>query len=90
VSTQAKSAEQLIDVANRLRANDKAYMRVWRTEPVYSAGGEDFPNAPPSAALMLAGGMPTMNRNAKVAEFEIDGSGMAVTGSKTVQIEVKE
>ena len=48
--------------------------------PVYSAGGEDFPNAPPSAALILAGGMPTMNRNAKVAEFEIDGAGMAVIG----------
>lgn len=90
VSTPARSAEQLINVANRLRPNDKAYVRVWRSEPVYSAGGEDFPNAPPSVALMLAGGLPTMNRNAKIAEFEIDGSGMAVTGSKTVQIEVKE
>ena len=90
VSATARSAQQLIDVANRLRANDKAYVRVWRAEAVYSAGGEDFPNAPPSAALMLAGGMPTMNRNSKVAEFEVDGSGMAVSGSKTVQIEVKE
>jgi hypothetical protein len=90
VSTPARSAEQLVDLANRLRANDKAYVRVWRTEPVYSASGEDFPNAPPSVALMLSGGMPTTNRNAKVAEFEIDGSGMAVTGSKTIQIEVKE
>jgi hypothetical protein len=89
-SATARSPEQLIDVANRLRANDKAYVRVWRAEAVYAAGGEDFPNAPPSVALMLAGGMPTMNRNSKVAEFEIDGSGMAVTGSKTVQVEVKE
>jgi hypothetical protein len=88
--TTARSAAQLIDVANRLRANDKAYLRVWRAEPVYAAGGEDFPNAPPSVALILAGGTPTMNRNSKVAEFEIDGAGMAVTGSKTVQIEVKE
>jgi hypothetical protein len=90
VSTPARSAQQLIEVANRLRPNDKAYLRVWRAEAVYSASGEDFPNAPPSAALLLAGGMPTVNRNSKIAEFEIDGSGMAVSGSKTVQIEVKE
>ena len=90
ISTPARSPEQLIDVANRLRANDKAYLRVWRAEPVYSAAGEDFPDAPPSAALILSGGTPSMNRNAKIAEFEIDGSGMAVSGSKTVQVEVKE
>ena len=59
-------------------------------EAVYSAAGEDFPDAPPSAALILAGGVPTTNRNAKIAELVIDGSGMAVSGSKTVQVEVKE
>lgn len=90
VSTPARSAQQVIDVANRLRSNDKAYLRVWRAEPVYSASGEDFPNAPPSVALILAGGLPTANRNSKVAEYEIDGSGMAVSGSKTIQVEVKE
>jgi hypothetical protein len=89
-SATARSPEQLIDVANRLRPNDKAYLRVWRAEPVYSAAGEDFPVAPPSVALLLAGGTPTMNRNAKIAEMEIDGSGMSVSGSKTVQVEVKE
>jgi len=90
VSTTARSPQQLVDVANRLRPNDKAYLRVWRAEPVYSAGGEDFPDAPPSAALILAGGMPSANRNSKIAEMEIDGAGMAVSGSKTVQVEVKE
>ncbi len=90
ISATARSPEQLIDVANRLRPNDKAYLRIWRAEAVYSAGGEDFPAAPPSVALMLAGGLPSTNRNAKIAEMEIDGSGMAVSGAKTVQIEVKE
>jgi hypothetical protein len=90
VSAVARSPQQLIDVANRLRTNTKAYVRVWRNEAVYSAGGEDFPTAPPSAALLLSGGMPTVNRNAKIAEMEIDGGGMAVSGAKTVQVEVKE
>jgi hypothetical protein len=90
VSTPARSAQQLIDVANRLRSNNKAYVRVWRSEAVYSAGGEDFPDAPPSAALILSGGTPSLNRNAKIAEMEIDGAGMSVSGSKTVQVEVKE
>ena len=46
---------------------------------------------PPSLALVI-GGTPSIAqiRNAKVAELVMDGAGNMVSGSKTVQVEVKE
>ena len=46
-------------------------------------------------ALILAGSQAgtagiTQNRNSKIAQIEIDAGDMAVTGAKTIQVEVKE
>jgi hypothetical protein len=86
----ARNPEQLIQALEHLRANDKAYVRVWRAEPSYLVSGEEIPDPPPSLAMILNSAVPsTVVRNAKVAEFVIDGGGNAVTGSKTVQVEVR-
>jgi SpoIVB peptidase S55 len=85
----ARNPTQLIEALHRLRANDKAYLRVWRAEPSYEISGEEIPDPPPSLALILNSTVPnTAIRNSKVAEFVIDGGGNLVTGSKTVQVEV--
>jgi hypothetical protein len=83
--------EQVIANVNRLHAGDKAYVRVWRAEPSYQVQGEEIPDPPPSLALVLGGmqGVPQV-RNSKMAEITIDAGNMMVTGSKTVQLEVKE
>jgi hypothetical protein len=85
------SPEQVIANVNRLHAGDKAYVRVWRAEPSYQVQGEEISDPPPSLALVL-GGMPSVPqvKNSKIAEIAIDAGFMAVTGSKTVQLEVKE
>ncbi len=76
---------------NRLRPSDKAYIRIWRAEPAYEVQGEELPDPPPSLALVLGSTQSVaQNRNSKVAELLIDSGEMMVTGSKTVQIEVKE
>jgi hypothetical protein len=86
----ARTPDQLIEAIQRLRANDKAYVRVWRAEPSYQVSGEEIPDPPPSLALILNSTVAsTAVRNAKVAEFVIDGGGNVVTGSKTVQVEVR-
>lgn len=86
----ARTPEQLIEALHNLRGNDKAYMRVWRAEPSYVLSGEEIPDPPPSLAMILNSAVPnTVVRNAKVAEFVIDGAGNVVTGSKTVQVEVR-
>jgi hypothetical protein len=86
----ARTSAQLIEALHHLRGNDKAYLRVWRAEPSYVVSGEEIPDPPPSLAMILNSAVPsTVVRNAKVAEFVIDGGGNVVTGSKTVQVEVR-
>jgi len=95
LGAQPKSIGQLISTVNSLRANTKAYVRVWRPEPAFQLEGADFPDPPPSVALILAGAQTTMGgisqtRNSKMAELEIGAGDCAISGSKTIQVEVKE
>ncbi len=95
IGMQPKSVAQLLSTVNNLRANTKAYVRVWRPEPAFELEGEDFPDPPPSVALILAGtqtalGSVSQTRNSKLAELEIGAGNCAITGSKTIQVEVKE
>jgi len=91
VAETPASLEQLISTVNRVRPNDKTYIRVWRAEPAYEVQGEELPDPPPSLALVLGGNQTvSQNKNSKIAEITIDTGDMMVTGSKTVQLEVKE
>jgi hypothetical protein len=95
IGAQPKSISQLISTVNNLRANTKAYVRVWRPEPAYQLEGADFPDPPPSVAMILAGsqgaqGSFSQTRNSKVAELEIGAGDSVINGSKTIQVEVKE
>jgi hypothetical protein len=85
------SAEQSIATVGRLRPSDKAYVRVWRAQPAYEVAAEELPDPPPSLALVLGSTQSlSQNKNSKIAELVIDAGEMMVTGSKTVQVEVKE
>jgi SpoIVB peptidase S55 len=96
VVTAQRSARQVLDLLNGLRSNTKAYIRVWRAEPSFTVDGRDIPDPPPSLAMLLtreqAGSANLVNtRGAKVAELEVPGPpGVVVTGTKTIQVEVKE
>ena len=95
IGTPPKSLAQLIDTVNQLRANTKAYVRVWRQDAAYQIEGADMPDPPPSASMILARSQATQGnlsqtRNSKVAEFVVDAGDSVVTGSKTVQVEIKE
>jgi len=96
VATPQRSPAQVLSLLNGLRSNTKAYVRVWRAEPSYTVEGRDIPDPPPSLAMLLtraqAGSPVQVNtRGAKVAELEVPGAaGSIVTGTKTIQVEVKE
>jgi hypothetical protein len=87
----AHSPEQLISMVNRLRPSDKAYVRVWRPQPTYQVAGEELPDPPPSLSLVLGStqGL-SQSKNSKIAELVIDAGEVMVTGSKTVQLEIKQ
>jgi hypothetical protein len=95
VTTTPRSPSQLVSTVNDLKANTKAYVRVWRPDPAYQVGGEDLPAPPASLAMILGraqsgyGGL-TQGYNSKIAEIEIDGGGAVLSGSKTIQVEIKE
>ena len=95
IDTTPRSPQQLINTVNALRANTKAYVRVWRAEPAFQLDGEDLPDPPPSVALLLANSQPgraglSQTRNSKVDELEIAAGDMVISGSKTIQVEIKE
>jgi hypothetical protein len=96
VSTPQRSPNQVLGLLNGLRSNTKAYVRVWRAQPSYTVEGRDIPDPPPSLAMVLTraqAGTPNLvnTRGAKVAELEVTGApGSVVTGTKTIQVEVKE
>ncbi|HEY2013478.1 MAG TPA: SpoIVB peptidase S55 domain-containing protein [Bryobacteraceae bacterium] len=86
---------QLITTVNNLHPNTKAYIRVWRADPAYQLEGADLPDPPASVAMILASSQSslagiTQTRNSKIAELELDGGDMVISGVKTVQVEIKE
>ena len=90
-----KSPTQVLAFLNDLRPNTKAYVRVWTIDPAYQVQGADLPDPPASFALILARsqgapGVLSLLRGSGLAELEIDGGDNVITGSKTVQVEVKE
>jgi len=95
LSGTPRSAAQLITTVNNLHPNTKAYVRVWRAEPAFQLEGTDLPDPPASVALILGASQNnvagiTQTRNSKIAEMEVDGGDMVISGVKTVQVDVKE
>lgn len=95
-SAKSRTPAQVIQVLNSLRANDKFSIKIWRPEPAYPVPGAELPSPPASVGLVLsrlqAAGSLAMNtgRGAKIAELEVDLGGAVGSGSKTIQVEVKE
>jgi hypothetical protein len=95
MSTPPRDASQLLELLNSSRSNSGAYVRVWRSEASYTVDGREFSDPPPSIAMILArpqiaAGAISNLRGSKIAELSIPLGDTVVTGSKTVQVEVKE
>jgi hypothetical protein len=101
-AASARNSTQLIELLNKYRGSQAAYVRVWRAEPAFtisgpSPGGE-LTDPPPSVALILAdpSTSPTSNsaqvstRGSGIAELIAPVDGYVVSGAKTLQVEVKE
>jgi hypothetical protein len=85
-----RNAEQLVEFLNGLRTSRKAYVRLWRAAPTWTVQGETLPAPPASMTLLLARSALVQTPGAKVAELELPGGDFVFTGSKTVQVEVKD
>ena len=96
------SPAEMIHVINDFRSSDAAYVRVWRQQPSFTISGPlpggDISDPPPSVMLILAdpsnsattSQAQTITRGSQVAEIKLPVDGFVVSGSKTIQVEVKE
>jgi len=88
-----QTANDVTAILEELRANDRAYVRVWRAEATYSTQGRDLPSPPPSVAGLLArsqGGTGFPSYTANTDELVVELDGRMISGNKTVTVEVKE
>ncbi len=95
LSVSPKSPAQLVSFLNGLHPNHNAYVRIWRTDASFQVQGAELPDPPPSIALLLAKSQASpqtawLGRGSTIAQMQLDTGEAVVTGSKTVQVEVKE
>ncbi|NWG13620.1 MAG: hypothetical protein HXY20_08810 [Acidobacteria bacterium] len=84
---------QLIEFINRLRKNDRLYVRLFRQEPGAVIRGEGLPGLPPSILSILrsertTGGMSPI-QTSTFMEFELPPSDYVVSGSKLLSLRIK-
>jgi hypothetical protein len=88
----AKPAAQLIRELNELRSASSAYLRIARAEIAPSSGGVEFRNPPAGLALLLAKSAPAALlavSGAAIQEIPIPLGPVVVSGSRTIQVEVR-
>src|SRR5215472_4720901 len=95
MGSPARSPEQVLQLLNGLRSNTNAYIRFWRADTNFTADGRELPGLPASLAIIFGkaqGGASGsgLTRGAKMVEIVIPAGDNVVTGSKTIQIEVRE
>ncbi len=89
------SGAQLVRAINLSRRNSRLYVRVWRPDRGFQLQSEQLPSPPASLRGVLAAGPSTTGAitntwSALLAEMEIDAAPLAVLGSETIRVTVKE
>ncbi len=92
---KARDVSELVRAMNRLRPNDRLYMRVWRPGRVVRLQTERLPSPPASVLSVLSA--PTAEASggsddwqATIAEFELNGLSSVVEGNLSVKVAVIE
>jgi hypothetical protein len=88
------SIKQVITELNKLRKNDRLYIKIVSLVPGVVIGGEEFPSLPPSMAALInsdrsssrsVSGVP----NSTVREYELPQSKFVVQGQRILNLTVK-
>jgi hypothetical protein len=91
--TQPQPADRMVHFLNSLHGSNKALIRVWRSDTAYNIDGQDLPDPPPSLAMILARGTTAagaLGRTSTLAQIEFADGSSVISGSKTIQVDVKE
>jgi hypothetical protein len=93
--TRAEDPTKLVRAMNRLRRNDRLYVRVWQSSQAFLLNTERLPSPPASVLALLSspraqGGGVTADWQSTIDEFELDGFDSVVQGSVSTRITVIE
>jgi len=84
---------QLVRFINNLHKVDRLYLRLFRRQPGAVVNGEGLPGLPPSILSILRSDRNTGSMNpiqtVPLMEFELPPGDYIVTGSKTLNLEIK-
>ena len=89
-----KTPAQLVRAINKLRKNNRLYVRLSRPQTAFLLHGTQFPSPPPSLARVMAN-EPSVSSNiatssvSTLAESELEPLPSVVTGRKTITVLVK-
>jgi len=86
--------KQVISELNKLRKNDRLYIKIVTSEPGVVIGGEEFPSLPPSMAALINTGRSSSRSvsgvpNSTVREYELPQSKYVIQGQRTLNLTVK-
>ncbi len=95
LASRQRTPSQVVQLLNELRSSTGVYVRAWRPYRSFTAQGRSLPAPPASVSLILGRGQAadagaSLTYQAKLAEIRLDTGDAAVTGSQTIQVEVKE
>ncbi len=86
--------KQVISELNRLRKNDRLYIKLISSEPGVVIGGEELPSLPPSMAAVINTGRSSSRSvsgmsSSTVREYELPQSNYVIQGQRTLNLTVK-
>jgi len=86
--------KQVISELNKLRKNDRLYIKVVSFEPGVVIGGEEFPSLPPSMAALINTDRSSSRSvsgltNSTVREYELPQSKYVIQGQRVLNLTVK-
>ncbi|MDA1311721.1 MAG: hypothetical protein O2968_00150 [Acidobacteria bacterium] len=92
---RAENAAKLVRAMNRLRRNDRLYVRVWQSSQAFLLNTERLPSPPASVLALLSspraqGGGVTADWQSTIEEFELGGFDSVIQGSVSTRITVIE
>jgi hypothetical protein len=92
-ATAPKALAQIIRELNKLRKNDRLYIRILTSEPGVMIGGEELPSLPPSMSAVLntdrsSSRTVSNTKNSTVREYELPQSKYVIQGQRSLSLTV--
>ena len=93
-STVPTALQQVINELNKLRKNDRLYIKILSSEPGVMIGGQELPSLPPSMAAVIntdrsSSRSVSCTRNSTVREYELAQSKYVIQGQRSLNLTVK-